>query len=540
MKKLSTLILLLFLVVRPAFAESERKKYLFMPPLDGLNTSISPLILNPKALTKADNVLYDHIGTRKKRGGITYLNPTDQIAESSGSNTFTGIYDFRSISTTGAETRKLVGSCDAKLYKMDDFDGEWDMVSSGPFTVNKQTDFSVLRKADTTQDAVVVVNGAETPHVWKQGNSSTDVLTGTPTGVDFYPSCIEAHANRLWAGGVPSYPYRLFYSAGYTYDDWNTADDAGYIDVIDNFGGKITGILGNFYSYNLIFTDYSLWGISGTSDDDFALAPILPNVGAVNNKCIVSYAGDVFWVSYQGIHQLSTTEKYGDIEATYLSAPIQKDFDNLAHGQLANCCGKVWTPLNYIIWSFTESGQTTNTVCFVYDYTGKRWSKWNNIDASCFAVVKNSVGSEELLAGNYDGYVNRLNRTTYNDNGAAYKMSFSTPYITFGDATLNKLFKELFMFLKPQGSNVMDVYYRIGNQGSELETFTQARAGGVFGDFRFDIDSWGGGTLIPRSQSISGSGGTLQLTVEQEDLNVGCDVYGYGVELVPGKTEYGN
>ncbi|MBW2992515.1 hypothetical protein KY345_04830 [Candidatus Woesearchaeota archaeon] len=539
MKKIFLIYFFLnILLCKPCFAQSEHKTTMFLPPLQGLNTSVSPLVLDPKALVISKNVLYDHIGSRKKRGGTTYLN-SSAIAESSGSNAVMGIFDFRKIATDGTETRKLISHIDGKVFKMDSFDGTLDNISSGSLTIDKPVDYAVLRKADTMVDTVVMVNGEEMPQFWDQDSSTvTEELTGTPIGIDFYPSCIETHIGRHWAGGVPSYPYRAFHGAGDKYDDWNTVDDAGYWDIIDNYGGKITSILGNYYKYLLIFTDYSLWGISGTSPSDFALFPILPNIGAVNNESVLTYAGDVFWVSYQGIHQLSTTERYGDIEASFLSAPIQEQFNNLRHSMIENCCGAVWSPLNYLIWSFTESGHSTNNICFVYDYIGKRWSTWTGINASCFAVVKNDEDEDELLAGTYDGYINRLNRDTYNDNGSAYTMSISTPFMSFGNPIVNKQFNELFIFLKPQGDSTLDVYYRIDNQISEHLTFSQAGTSGTFGTFRFDLDALGGGALVPRSQSLFGDGKTIQLTIEQDGLNEGAEIYGFGFEFIPTKTEY--
>jgi hypothetical protein len=277
---------------------------------------------------------------------------------------------------------------------MDEFDGTFDEVSSGPLTIDKQVDYAVLRKADSTEDVVIMTNGAETPQRWNQSDSTVDNVYGTPTDIDFYPSCIETHRYRMWAAGVPSYPYRLYYSAESKYDDWNTTDDAGYIDIIDSVGSKLTAIVGGYNNYLITFSEYSVGGISGstatpTSANVFTPFPIMRGLGAVNNAGVIVHGNDIYFVSYKGIHALSTTEKYGDIRETYLSADIQEDFNALNRNRLEYCCGAVWPELNYLIWSFAEGGQTTNNVCFVYDYIGKRWSKWTGINASCFAVVKN-------------------------------------------------------------------------------------------------------------------------------------------------------
>ena len=539
MNKLLTLTCCFLLITSVCFADSIRKRAIFMPPLEGLNTSVSPLILNPKSIISATNVLYDQVGSRKKRGGLLYLNETSGT-ETSGSNTVMGIFDFKKIDSLGGETRKILTHLDGKIFKIDSFDGTLDNISNRQLSIDKPADYAVLRKADTTTDSVIMVNGSEIPQVWDQDSTTVSDLTGGPTDIDFYPSCIETHNFRLWAAGVPSYPYRVFFSAGFKHDDWNTAEDAGYIDVIDSIGSRVTGLAGNYYSYIVVFLEESIHIISGSTYTDYAVSPIITNMGAVNNAGIVPFGNDIFFVSSKGIHSLSTTQKYGDILETYLSAPIQESFNSLNKNRLKYCYGAVYPEKNYLIWSFTDGGQNTNDTCFVYDYIGKRWSKWTGINASSFAVVNNNSNSLELVAGNYDGFINRMNRRDYNDNGQAYTMSFQTPYISFDDSIISKSFKEFFIFLNPQGSSNMTVSYTIDNEDSELLTFSQEGFSGTLDSFILDVDTLDSGTLVPLSNNLTGTGKTIQLTFEQGDVDVGCEVYGYGLEFLVSDINYSN
>ena len=538
MKKIYLFILLILISTGVCFAQGTQRKLFFPEPqLGGLNTSVSPLILDAKYLTRATNVLYDHIGSRQKRGGILYLNETSAAPlESSGSNTIMGMFDFKKISTTGVETRVLVCHSDGKIYKMDDFDGSWDSISLGPFTVDIPVDYAVLRQAATTVDTLIMANGEETPQTWNQDSTGTSDLGDAPVA-GFYPAYIESHRSRLFAAGVPSYPYRVYYSAAYKYNDWTTVDDAGYLDVIDRLGSKVTGLHGGFFGYLIIFTEESAYQLAGSSITDFVLTPLF-NIGTISNASVVQVGNDLYFVSSKGIHSLQTTDKYGDVEATYLSAPIQTDFNALNKNRLKYCCGEAFEELNYIIWSFTGTGQTYNNICFVYDYIGDRWSTWDGINASSLVVSYNNSGKRELLAGNYDGFVNRLNRITYADNGEAYTMTWSTPFLNFGDPILDKSFEELFMFIRPQGESTLDVISKIENQASESLEFSQQGTSAVLGSFVLGVDRLGAGALVPRSQSLTGQGKTLQLEVSQDDVNVSSEVYGFGVEFIPADVDY--
>lgn len=534
------LCILILFITTPAFAESKRQRFTFLPEFGGLNTSVSPLILDPKQLVTANNVIYDHVGSRKKRGGLLYLNESSMSpTESSGSNNVMGLFDFRKIDSTGNESRKLIAHSGGKVYKMDAFAGTFDEISSGPLTVDIPVDYAVLRKVDTVIDTVIMVNGAELPQTWNQSADTVSNLTGYPTGIDFYPSAIEAHRSRLFATGVPSYPYRIYFSAEFKHDDWNTGDDAGYADIIDRFAGRITGLVGNYYDYLIVFTEYSIYKISGSSYANFAATPtpIQSGIGAVNNAGIVPFGNDIFFVSKKGIHSLATIEQYGDIRETYLSASIQADFNRLKPDRLKYCCGAVWPALNYIIWSFSDGASTENDICFVYDYIGKRWSKWTGINASSFIVAQTASGVEELVCGDNNGFVQRMNREDYTDNGSAYTMTWTTPYISFGDPVINKAFKHLFVFMKPQGTSDLSVSYRVGNLNSNELTFSQEGTSGTLGSFVLGTDTLGGGTLVPRGRRLKGDGKTIQLTFEQSTVH-GSEEYGFTIEAIPTQVDY--
>jgi len=519
-----------------SLAQAEIIPYLPSPQLGGLNTSDSPLILDPRYLITANNVLYDHIGSRLKRGGMIHLNESS-LTESSGSNSVMGVFEFSQISQAGAETNKLLCHADGKIYKIDNFDGVMDEISSGPLTIDKQAGYAVLRQVNTTVDTVVMVNGAEIPKTWNQSESCVNDLAGYPSGVAFYPSFIVAHKNRLFAGGVPGYPYRLYYSAAYKYNDWNTASDAGYMDIIDIFGSKLTGAA-SFMGYLVIFTENSVHYLSGSTITDFVLTPFLTGIGAVNQASIINKGNDLYFPSRKGIHSLTATEKYGSLTETYLSSPIQAEFNSLRMDKLENMCGEIWAPKNYIIWSATQNGNSKNNICFVYDYLGNRWSTWTNINAASFGIGTDTEGNEVLLSGNYDGFINKMNRDDCNDNGAAIEMTWTTPYLSLGDPLISKSFNELFFYLKPQGNNNFTISYRVDNSSSETLTFSQAGEGGTFGTFLFDVDQFGGGTLLPRSQSLTGVGKTVQITCEQNDLNVGHESYGFAIEAIPTQVDY--
>jgi hypothetical protein len=142
------------------------------------------------------------------------------------------------------------------------------------------------------------------------------------------------------------------------------------------------------------------------------------------------------------------------------------------------------------------------------------------------------------LAGTYDGFVNRLNRADFNDNGSAYTMTWTTPYLHLGNPILTKGFRELFMFMKPQGDYEVTVSYTIDNFSSESLTYSQAGGGATLGAFTLGTDQLGGGALITRSKALVGSGRSIQITCVQDDVDVGSETYGFAIEAIPEQVDY--
>lgn len=84
-------------------------------------------------------------------------------------------------------------------------------------------------------------------------------------------------------------------------------------------GDKVTGLLPLSGTILGVFGSKSVWGINGTTVDNFSTQVITPNVGAIEYTiCDMGYP--VYANSY-GIYTLSQTQQYGD----YLGTPMSQD-----------------------------------------------------------------------------------------------------------------------------------------------------------------------------------------------------------------------
>jgi hypothetical protein len=86
-----------------------------------------------------------------------------------------------------------------------------------------------------------------------------------------------------------------------------------------SIGDRVTGLLPLSGTILGVFGSKSIWGISGTTVDNFATQVIAPNIGAIEYTVIDM--GLPAYANAYGIYTLSQTQQYGD----YLGAPMSQD-----------------------------------------------------------------------------------------------------------------------------------------------------------------------------------------------------------------------
>jgi hypothetical protein len=85
-------------------------------------------------------------------------------------------------------------------------------------------------------------------------------------------------------------------------------------------GDRITGLQAMRGTTLGVFCENSIWGISGTTRDNFATSVLAPTTGAI--EYTVVDMGVPIYCDARGISTLSQSEKYGDFQGTRLSSTI--------------------------------------------------------------------------------------------------------------------------------------------------------------------------------------------------------------------------
>ncbi len=218
---------------------------------------------------------------------------------------------------------------------------------------------------------VAVSNGVNNPVYFDYKVHQTAVSCGTiaANGTPLVGNAMASYKSRLWlaSGGT------LYFSALGRYNDWTSADDAGYIS---NFLADIDEItaLKEYKDYLAIYKKDATFLLSGTSPEDFAIQRFADK-GAISQAMVENannkqyfFDGAVFSLEQVGIlSQISV----GD-EASF---PVKSMFEeynpNSRHKGAA-----IHNQLKNQVWFFfpAQDGVYLNNI-LIYDYSNKAWLK---------------------------------------------------------------------------------------------------------------------------------------------------------------------
>jgi len=465
-----------------------------------------------------------------------------------------GMSEYAKYNDDGTSTKE-------KLFVLDD------LIIKEPYTSNilhieniikngltrdKIPDFAIL------SNKIYIANGADTLQVY-DGTTCEDIDRPPQSGLtgNFTPSMIEEHRDSLWAAGQPSNPSRLYKSCPYGcspigtdpfYDeDWDTnlatfdpesgyaLEGAAQIDIGLNDGTSITGIIGNHFGQLIIFKERSIYRIMGATKADFVLPPegIIKGIGAYQNS-IVRAHNNIYFVSEKGIHSLNTVQEFGDNKETYLSFPIQEEFNKINKEKISRCAAIHWPEMNLIMWSFQLTGADNNNIFFVYSYAlpegVNAWSLWTGIEAYPLAIFT-SQDIKMLTLGDQLGNFCKFNHSLKNDYGNAITSEIEL-MVDAGDSFLTKGFRDFIINFNALNSHI-NVKYEIDNL-----VWTEAKeifdnTGVYLDDFELDEDYLceEGKGFVTRSP-INKSAKKILVNIQHNELGRDFSIFNIGIEVV--------
>lgn len=524
---------------------SRTQLFQLLPWIGGLNTSVDESMIPSNQLTVADNVIFDTRGSRKKREGIEF----DWSSAFGDGGSVIKLHDF----WFGATTR------DQKLVGVSSAGGVYDVDNPDPTLVTDGgTAWTVpLTNASTltfNNKCLIAVSG--TGNVMKMWDGSGNVadVPGTPPEA----SILCEHLGRIWCNSKAN-PDRIYYSPVGDHTVWNGTGDSGGFDIGAGDGDPdgITAIA-SFRGDLFVFKRTKTYRVVGQFPEDTQVIKLSDSTGCIAHNSVVAVEqDDLIWVSERGVHSMAATQNYGDFTSSYMSADVQRTFnDDFTRARLKYTQGAYLPQANSLAFAFTEesganktltTGAVTNTL-MLYNIPLKAWYRWPDLPCTSL-VVSNDPDAKRFYFGSHTGRVAKSftgakfdTSPSGADMAIRYKVATGTIFVD-NSPYLSKALKRFILFYKPAGKHNITVNIKVDNVSlsSENSLLFSGKGANPLGTppdvtvgFHLGSTPLGSSAVFTSAvRHIEGIGRGVKITFEQTGIEEDVEIQGFGIEWEP-------
>lgn len=186
-------------------------------------------------------------------------------------------------------------------------------------------------------------------------------------------------------------------------------DDDNYYDIASLAGDEIVAVR-ELYGDLYVIMRKSIWKAALVGGDDiFVFVKMIDNIGAIarDSVQVVNFPDNKLGIVF--LSENKHVYVFNGVTVLDAGANIQNTLDSLAASRL-QYASAIFDGENYYL-SASTSGNSINDTVFVYNTDINEWTKFTQIDANCFARVKESTSVIKTYFGNYKSFVYWLDNT---------------------------------------------------------------------------------------------------------------------------------
>ena len=381
----------------------------------GLDEKSSPTSVQDGRASEAQNVKFTLTGGLSKREGIELENGTLDIPDVAF-QAVTGLYYTKLSSGTAYR----IAICGDRFYY--DNSSTWTQVSgfSATYAQNNQFVFT------TALDNILFTNDTDAPQLWTgSGNISNVSFTGLT-----YP--ITKARGVVWFKNYLIYlntsensisnKTRMRWSNVGFINTWSNDD---YIDIDALSGQEIEG-WGILYDNLYILMTNSIYKVSLVGGNDiFNISQVVEGTGCIAKNSIQNITLNNATNGLIFLSKDKTIHFFDGINVVDASILIEDTMDGLLASRLVYAVSG--TDINdYYLAVTTGSTATSNNLLLDLQFSNGDWSKHTQIDANAMAQVLDSDALLQVLYGNYNSFVYKLNNTSLNSDISGHTGTFES------------------------------------------------------------------------------------------------------------------
>jgi len=495
---------------------------LVAPAFQGINTEDSPLAQDTSFAEIADNAIIDRQGrlasrqgnsvitTNKTALGTDYIHNIHEFYDSAGNETIFSTGNNKILSGTTTLTDVTPGSYTITA-------NDWKIVNFNDKAYFFQRGYDPL------------------VHDNSNGLRTFTVANGGATNATFKANEVVAAFGRLFIAGNATNDTVIYWS---DLLDGNafTGGSSGSIDVAKawpNGADKIVALAAH-NDFLVVFGEHSIIVYGGAdSPASMAISDTISGVGCIDRKTVQNIGTDLLFLSDDGLRSLGRTIQEKSLPISDLSRNVKQDLIAKLAAKTSPATS-VYSPENY----FYLLGLPDSNLIYCFDLRGRlengsyRVTKWPSVDFKSFARDRNGdvyIGTTDGI-GKYSGY---------DDNNSSYVFRYSSPGLTFGDASKLKLLKKI----RPTivGGNGSDIVLSWTYDFSVQANTSRFRVGtstpGFYGESEYTQVEFSLGDLISRkSLNCTGNGSVVSVGLQTEVNGNAISLQEMNVLALIGKT----
>ena len=424
------------------------------------------------------------LAARKPSSGNNYLHHWDETAES-----------WTAVTTSGSPT--MVGVEKVRFLKYN-----W----SGP--------------------KVLLTDGVN-PAATYDGTTYTQI---TDSNAPNNPKFAASFSKHMFLAGDPTDNYNLYFSAPLDETDYDPANGAGVINV----GFPIVQIKA-FRDQLYIFGTTNIKRLEGNNISDFILREVTDDLGCMASDSVVEIAGDILFLSQDGLRPISGTNKIGDVNLESMSKNIQSIFTDVVFDIDLNGLSSVVIHQKSQVRFFFAAAESQGIIAGFRQNSqtgalGFEFGQLLGIPASCSS--SGYLGQYEfVIHGDSDGKVHRQEQGNDFD-GEPILSVYQTPFLHMEDPEQRKIFYTVATYLRSEGDNeiILSVIYDYEDFDSLSPTnftMTTENVAAYYNESLYNSTAVFDGNPAPvKRTNISGSGKSVAFKYVTNDTNASHSIQG--------------
>lgn len=307
----------------------------------------------------------------------------------------------------------------------------------------KLTGLSRLNFADFLNG--VLISSEDDELFYIKNNANFDVVDcnlKNGSGQKIKSGVIAVHKGRVWVADDSS----IYFSALGKYDDFATADDAGYINNFHTDTDEIVA-LKPYKDYLAIYKKHSVYLLTGSSPEDFAIVPFADK-GAASFSSVVTVNNKQYFLN-QGIFSLEQAGQLNQIQlGDEITVNVKQELDKFDKTRLAEVIAIHYERKNQV-WYFIpyKEDEYFHTI-LINDYLNKAWLKRvvpQDIVTAC-------LFNEDILTADKNGKVYKEDFGSTFD-GQPVDFMWKSPFLAVGDSNVRKTIDEFYFILDESYDN---------------------------------------------------------------------------------------